>query len=286
MTSASPLAEDRTVVAADGVTLRATVHEGGSGTPVVLIAGAGYGRATWPPDVLEAFRADRPVVVYDHRGTGRSGTSRAMYTTRDLAVDAASVIEAIKPAGPVHVVGHSMGGRVAQWLAIDRSDLVDGLVLASSGSGRSPNGSAAERAVPYQTALGLLRDGYRRHIAGQIGSTFFTPEFAAESPESVTWLVDAFWRSRPNLPEYLKHVVARQGHDTSDQLGKIRARTLVIVGDRDTHRGGTGSHVEQSRELAMRIPGATLRRVGGVAHGLFWQWPERTLDIVRPWLDR
>ena len=284
MTAASPAAADRTVVVADGVTLRTTRFGGGSGTPLLLIAGTGYGGGTWPPDVIAAFSADRPVVVYDHRGTGRSGTSDALYTTRDLAADAAAVIEEVTPGGAVHVLGHSMGGRVAQWLAIDRPDLVDGLVLASSGSGGSPDGAAAGRSVPYHTALGLLRDGYRAHVAAQIRSTFFTESFAVESPERVTWLIDAFWRSRPSVAEYLKHVVARQGHDTSDELGRIRARTLVIVGTQDTHRGGTGSHVVQSEELAARIPGATLQTIDGVAHGLFWQWPERTLDIVRPWL--
>lgn len=284
MTAARPSAADRTVTTADGVTLRAAVNGRASGTPLVLIAGTGYGCGTWPPAVISAFAEDRQVIVYDHRGTGRSGTSDALYATRDLATDAAAVIEELAPDGPVHVLGHSMGGRVAQWLAIDRPELVDGLVIASSGSGRSPNGTAAGRAVPYHTALGLMRDGYRAHLAGQIRSTFFTPEFAAESPDQVKWLIDAFWRSRPSIAEYLKHVVARQAHDASSQLGRIRARTLVIVGDRDTHRGGTGSHLEQSRELAARIPGATLRRVPGVSHGIFWQWPERTIDIVRPWL--
>jgi pimeloyl-ACP methyl ester carboxylesterase len=284
MTAASPAAADRTVIAADGVTLRATVHGSAPGTPLLLIAGTGYGGGTWPPDVIASFAEDRPVVVYDHRGTGRSGTSDALYTTRDLAADAATVIEDVAPGSAVHVLGHSMGGRVAQWLAIDRPELVDGLVLASSGSGGSPDGTAAGRSVPYHTALGLLRNGYRAHLAAQIRSTFFTESFAADSPERVTWLIDAFWSSRPNLAEYLKHVVARQGHDTSDQLGRIRARTLVIVGARDTHQRGTGSHVAQSEELAARIPGATLQAVEGVAHGLFWQWPERTLDVVRPWL--
>jgi pimeloyl-ACP methyl ester carboxylesterase len=286
MSAASPSPAVQTVVAADGVELQASVSGDGPGTPLLLIAGAAFGSATWPPDVIATLGEDRPVVVYDHRGTGRSGTSAAMYTTRDLAADAAAVIEAVAPGRPMLVLGHSTGGRVAQWLAIDKPELVEGLVLASSGSGGTKGGTAAGRGVPYPTALGLLRNGYRAYLAEQIRTTFFTQEFATESPDEVTWLIEAFWRSRPRLPEYLKHVVAREGHDASGQLDRIQARTLVIVGDRDTHRGGTASHVEQSRELTGRIAGATLRRVAGVAHGLFWQWPERTLNMVRPWLDR
>src|SRR5262245_21684202 len=102
MTAARPSAADRTVTAADGVTLRATVKGRASGTPLLLIAGTGYAGGTWPPAVISAFTEERPVIVYDHRGTGRSGTSDVLYSTRDLATDAAAVIEELAPDRPVH----------------------------------------------------------------------------------------------------------------------------------------------------------------------------------------
>jgi pimeloyl-ACP methyl ester carboxylesterase len=273
----------RRLVTGDGVSLYYLVHEGGSGTPLLLIAGTGYGGATWPPGVIDAIRRSRTVVTFDHRGTGRSGSSDGPYTTRTFAEDTSAIIEAVG-RGPMHVLGHSIGGRVAQWLALDRPDLVVALILAASGSGRAADGTVPVRGVPYHTALGLAREGYRAHLRSQIESTFFTPRFLATYPGRVAWLVDAFWRSRPNLADYLKHVVARQGHDTSQVLDAIRARTLVVVGDRDTHGGGTGSHREQSDALAAAIPRARLEVIEGVAHGLFWQYPERTLAPIRSWL--
>lgn len=279
---AEPSAPGRTVVAADGVALRYELHGGGPGTALMLVAGTGYAGATWTPETLQHLRRDRPVITFDHRGTGRSGSSDDPYSTRGFAADAAAIIEAV--GGPVHVLGHSMGGRVAQWLALDRPDLVASLILAASGSGRRPDGTPATRGVPYHTALGLAREGYRAHLRHQISTTFFTPPFVAKHPERVTWLVEAFWRSRPDLADYLKHVVARQAHDTSDRLGDIQARTLVIVGDQDVHGAGTGNHRDQSRALAAGIPGAELREIQGVAHGLFWQSPERTLTVLRKWL--
>jgi pimeloyl-ACP methyl ester carboxylesterase len=275
---------DRAFTTPDGVGLCATIHRGGPGVPLLLIAGTGYGGATWPRDTIDALRAPRTIVTFDHRGTGRSGSSPGPYSTRQFAADAATVIEGLAQ-GPVHVLGHSMGGRVAQWVAIDRPDLVASLILASTGSGRAPDGSAAIRGVPYHTALGLARDGYRAHLRGQITSTFFTPEFAAEHPRTVDWLVEAFWGSRGNLADYLKHVVARQGHDASASLGSIDRPTLIVVGERDTHAGGTGSHWDQSRALEAVIAGSTFRSIPGLAHGLFWQWPDRTTAVVAEWLD-
>ena len=129
--------------------------------------------------MIAALGADRPVIVFDHRGTGRSGTSEGLFDHARPGRRCGSRHRGGRCDGPVHVLGHSMGGRVAQWLALDRPELVDRLVLASSGSGRSPDGKAAvaRRAVPHG-ARASLRDGYRAHLAAQIRSTFFTRAFA------------------------------------------------------------------------------------------------------------
>jgi pimeloyl-ACP methyl ester carboxylesterase len=121
-------------------------------------------------------------------------------------------------------------------------------------------------------------------MRAHIQRTFFTPEFAAASPETVRWLADAFWARRPSLEDYFKHVIARQQHQTAHLLRRIRQPALVLVGDRDTHQGGTGSHWEQSRYLAANLPDATLRVVAGCAHGYFWQDPEASLATLDGWL--
>ena len=119
----------------------------------------------------------------------------------------------------------------------------------------------------------------REHIR----DTFFTPEFAAAHPERVAWLHDTFWAQRPDLENYLRHVLARQEHQTAERLGEIRMPTLVMIGDRDTKIMGTGSHVEQSEFLLANLPNATKAVVEGAAHGYFWQLPERSAQIVLDW---
>jgi pimeloyl-ACP methyl ester carboxylesterase len=139
------------------------------------------------------------------------------------------------------------------------------------------------RGVPVHAAVELVEKGYERYMRDHIAETFFTPEFAREHAEVVHWLHDAFWQHRPDLENYLRHVVARQEHQTADRLADIRAPTLVAIGDRDTAVMGTGSHTDQSDYLADHIPGAVRRVIEGAAHGIFWSHPERTVQLLLEW---
>ena len=88
------------------------------------------------------------------------------------------------------------------------------------------------------------------------------------------------------MEDYLKHVIARQQHQTAEMLDRITMPTLVLIGDRDTGLGGTGSHVEQSEYLAEHLPNAELRVIADTAHGYFWQNPEETMGVIGDFLAR
>jgi pimeloyl-ACP methyl ester carboxylesterase len=257
----------------------------GDGDPLLLVAGTGYPGATWPPELIEPLARQHLVVTFDHRGTGATPGDRGPYSTRAFAADAVSLLDALAlPA--THVVGHSMGGRVAQWMALDHVERVRSLVLAATGPGQFRDDRPVTRGVPVHTAVDLVTRGYEAYMAEHIAATFFTPEFVAARPDRVEWLVRAFWDHRPSLEDYLRHVVARQEHQTADLLGGLTIPTLVLVGDRDTHVAGTGVHWDQSAFLAATIPGAELAVVAGAAHGYFWQLPERSAEILLDWTSR
>jgi pimeloyl-ACP methyl ester carboxylesterase len=248
----------------------------------VLVAGTGYPGATWHPDLVRRLAARHAVLTFDHRGTGSTPPSPEPYSTRLFARDAVGLMDALAlPAA--HVVGHSMGGRVAQWMGLDRPERIRTLVLAASGPGQFRDDRPVTRGVPVSAAKDLIELGYEAYMRRHIAATFFTPEFAAADPDRVEWLVSAFWSNRPDLENYLRHVVARQEHQTADRLGELAMPTLVLVGDRDTHVGGTGVHVEQSAFLVEKLPNAELRVVEGAAHGYFWQLPERSAEILLEW---
>jgi pimeloyl-ACP methyl ester carboxylesterase len=254
----------------------------GSGDPLVLVAGTGYPGATWPPVVVDRLAKRHTVVTFDHRGTGATPAGSERYSTRGFAADAVGLIDALGLA-PAHVVGHSMGGRVAQWMAIDQPNRLRSLVLAATGPGQFRDDRPVTRGIPVHTALHLIERGYERYMSEHIASTFFTPEFVAADPDRVEWLVRAFWDHRPTLEEYLRHIVARQEHQTAERLADITAPTLVLVGDRDTHVAGTGVHRDQSTFLAEHIAGSVLAVLPGVTHGYFWQAPDETVAVILDW---
>jgi len=257
----------------------------GSGTPFVLIAGTGYPGATWPSEFVRALAERHAVLTFDHRGTGGTPATADAYTTRLFAEDTARLMDELGLEA-AHVLGHSMGGRVAQWIALDRPDRVRSLILAASGPGQFRDDKPVTRGVPVHTAVALIEHGYEAYMRGHMRETFFTPEFARDHPEIVDWLHDAFWRNKPDVESYLKHVVARQTHQTADRLGEIRAPTLVLIGDRDTAAMGTGVHTEQSDYLLTHIPGATKAVIAGAAHGLFWSHPRETAAALLDWTAR
>ena len=204
------------------------------------------------------------------------------YSTRLFAEDAVGLMDALG-IDRAHVAGHSMGGRVAQWMALDHRERVASLILAATGPGQFDPGAPVMRGVPLHTAVSMIELGYERYMAAHIRDTFFTPEFAAEHPERVAWLVDAFWSARPSLREYLRHVIARQEHQTADRLADISVPSLVLIGDRDRHMGGTGVHWEQSEYLYRHIPGARRRVISGASHGYFWQLPDVSASALLDW---
>lgn len=257
----------------------------GSGVPLVLIAGTGYPGATWPPELLGRLAASHTVLTFDHRGTGATRPSPGPYTTGLFARDALGILDGLALA-PAHVLGHSMGGRVAQWMALERPERIRSLILAATGPGEFDPRKPVTRGIPVHAAKAMIELGYEAYMRDHIAATFFTPEFRREHPERVRWLHEAYWAHRPDLENYLKHVVARQTHQTAERLGEIAVPTLVVIGDRDTAAMGTGVHTEQSDFLMKHLPNATLRVVEGAAHGFFWSHPERTTEILLEWMSQ
>lgn len=255
----------------------------GSGEPLLLVAGTGYAGCTWPPDYVATLAASYTVITFDHRGLGSSPSTDGPYSTRLFAADALRLLRSLG-VGPATVLGHSMGGRVAQWMAADGPSQVRSLLLVSSGAGGRCSDHGSCGCVPASVALGLGELGYQGLIRRTQRNSFFTEDFLTREPEAAEWLLQSFWAGRGSLADYLKHVAARQTHDTRAVLREISVPACVIVGEADTHLGGTGSHLEQSQMLAARLPCARLETIPAAKHGVFWENTSEITKLTRNWL--
>ena len=244
-------------LASDGAELAWT--EEGAGEPMLLIAGQATGRNGWGP-TARALATHFRVIRYDHRGIGESSDgSSERYTTRWLASDACTVLEA---AGveTAHVYGHSMGGRVAQWMAIDHPHRIGCLILAATSAG-GPSAPAGDPAAMEAIFCGNI---------DQMASIFFDDQWTRDHPLEVR----DFFGSQASAWAKARHFAASRNHDAVAELALIRSPTLILHG-----RDDTLTPLQNGRILHQRIRLSTLVSIPGARHGLHLDHPETV-----PWI--
>lgn len=155
------------------------------------------------------------VIAQDLRGANRAGVPVAPgpYSTRDMADDAITVLDALD-ADRVHVVAQSMGGMVAQWLAVDHPDRVARISIVGNGIARTPADVAASVPADFEPPPPPPAD--------EPPPMTFTLDFRRREPQRWQYYADHIG-SRPPHPETLRaQVFAAVGHDTLDRLGGVR----------------------------------------------------------------
>jgi len=234
-------------------------EEHGTGFPLLLINGLGSDHLEWLFQ-LPAFSPHFRVIVFDNRGTGKSAVPPGPYTTAQMADDAVALLRFFRIAR-AHVLGVSLGGMIAQEVALRHPDLVEGLVLGCTG----PGGSLSVRPSPEaMSAFAPAGEGDPEGELRRMIPFLYTDVYCREHPEEI----EAFIRRRlenPTPPEgYAAQLAAAVAHDASARLDRIRARTLVITGDADRLVDR-----ENSLRIAGRVPGAKLVVLRGSPHRLF-----------------
>ena len=242
--------------------------ESGLGAPVVLIMGLGASGIAWEPHTAAWSRHFRCLAA-DNRGAGDSPAPPGPYTTARMADDYADLIEGLG-LGPVRVVGISMGGAIAQELALRRPELVSRLVLVASWARCDPHTAEIFRTLPLiwdrpEAATALLQ------------WLIWTPGwFAAHRHEL---LAERTAPDRMSCSAFGAQAAACVSHDALDRLGGIRVPTLVTAGDADLF-----VPPRLSREIAEAVPGATLEIFSGAGHTHHWEQLDRFNTIVEEWL--
>lgn len=239
----------------------------GAGAPLLLLSGQASSHRWWTR-VREDFDAYRRVVTLDHRGTGDSDAPPGPYSTRGFAEDAIAVLDHLG-IERADVYGTSMGGRVAQWIAVEHPHRVRRLVLGCT----SPGGAhAVERSTEVRRALAAPDPAAARRALLDL---MYSPGWLAHHPGPY-WTLGDPTMSRPARHQ---HLLASNGHDAWDALPRITAPTLVLHGDRDELNPTANAPL-----LADRIPGARLHLVAGARHAYFEEYRDDAGRAVREFL--
>lgn len=244
------------------------------GEPLLLIQGLGADRRGWAFQRFALARRFRLYLV-DNRGAGGSDKPHGPYDLEEMADEALAVLDA-EGVRSAHVMGASMGGVLAQILAVRHPERVRSLVLACT----------ASRHLPW-----------RRDLLEEWADLAERRGMRALAGTAVKWLVGPRQHRRFHLPFAVlspfvlnvpAHAFAAQARailafpdEIRDELRSVRIPTMVIVGSQDIL-----TPLADSEELCELIPHAELHVIGGAAHGLMVEHAGTFNERVLGFLDR
>jgi 3-oxoadipate enol-lactonase len=237
----------------------------GEGPPLLLIHGLGYARWGWEP-VVEPLSRSFDVILFDNRGIGESDAPPGPYTAAELAGDAVQVLDEAGVAR-AHVVGTSLGGMVAQELALGRPERVEKLVLACTTPGGPKAFPMPRRTVELMQARATLREYVENALE---------PD---PRPELVDRILEHRERTAQGFEPWAAQAAAGAAFDVYDMVGELTAPTLVQHGDGDVVVDPRNGDL-----LAELIPGARLSTYPGCGHLFMWQEPQRFVRELEEFL--
>ena len=243
--------------------------------PLLLIAGLASGAISWTFQ-MEAFAAEFRLITFDNRGVGRSPKPPGPYSIPEMADDVLKLLEHLQ-LPKVHILGHSMGGAIAQHLAITAPARVDKLILACTFS------KLEGRSIPVvESWAGILRLGASSELIGQALFPWLYTERFLSAPGTL----EACQQALAQHPYPLEgdaitaQVAALRGFDSTADLAKIQAPCLVLAAALDLLVSP-----QSAKALANAIPHAQFRELPDTAHSLMLETPdafnEAVLDFLR-----
>jgi len=266
-----------------GVELYYETH--GRGEALLLFPSTAFSGEVWTPHQVPGLSQSLQLILHDPRGCPRTKVSQQVYTIEQMANDAVALLDHLTIA-KAHLLGHSMGGRVALTMALNFPGRVKSLIMAASGSGLVPRpGPDCVPGLPHWLVLGLVEKGFEQFLRDEYceSDVFFTKDFRERHPERIVEFFNLARATHANLSEYIHLSIARHNWEATHRLGDVQVPTLVLIGNNDRARS---NHLLQAEALKNRIPGAELIVLVGQSHGFFWQAPEATNQLILDWVKR
>jgi pimeloyl-ACP methyl ester carboxylesterase len=239
-------------------------QQGDAGDPLLLLMGLGCPSDLWERQTPAFARRHRTILV-DNRGMGRSDKVAGPYSTAQMAEDALAVLDAAGVAR-AHVLGLSMGGMIAQELALAHPERVGALALACTFA--RPDRDMTEAAE--QTGKSIDGGGFdAKQTFKMMMAVSLTPAFIEREKPWLRSLMQRTLSFGSELTHFQAQLGAVMRHDASARLPSLRAPTLVITGSDDKL-----IRPAHSDELHALIRGSTLVKIAGGPHGFNIEQPD------------
>jgi pimeloyl-ACP methyl ester carboxylesterase len=236
----------------------------GEGPPVLLICGSGQRADLWFAQVADLTAAGHTAITFDNRGCGRSEAPPAPYLVSDMAADTAALIEHLD-LGPCDVIGYSLGGYIAQELAVTRAGLVRRLVLLA-GAGPAPAYAVARARAAADLARALDPPPPSFDVADLLLSLYPMAQLQDDDDavKVTIRLIEAAasWTNPGRLGQCQAALAWLEDSSHLDRLDCIKAPCLVMAFEHDCW-----FPPQAGRQAAERIPGCRYAELPGLGHG-------------------
>jgi 3-oxoadipate enol-lactonase len=243
----------------------------GDGPPMLLIQGMSATHLTWGGPFLDDLERSFDCIVFDNRGMGLSGPAQLPFSVADLAADTIGLLDALE-IERAHVVGISMGGMIAQELALGHPQRIETLTLGATYCG-GPEGTLM--APEDLRMLGAaMASGDRERVLRAMWEINLSPAFRAEESR-----YEAFREMAVALPAprdvILQQMRACGAHDTSARLAQASLPVQVVHGTADRLlKVGNGLQIASLLSVEPQL-------LEGVGHMFWWEQPQRSAELVR-----
>jgi 3-oxoadipate enol-lactonase len=243
----------------------------GSGEPMLLIQGMSATHLTWGRPFVASLEQSFACILFDNRGMGLSGPAQMPFTTADLAGDTVALLDALE-IERAHVVGISMGGMIAQELALAHPERIRSLTLGATYCG-GPEGTLMA-AEDLQLLAAAMATGEREPVFRAMWEINISPSFREDETRFEEFCEMASALPAPKLV-IRQQMQACAAHDTSARLAGLEVPTQVIHGTADRLLG-----VNNGIQIAalLSVEPQLLEDVG---HMFWWEQPERSAALVR-----
>ena len=251
----------------------------GEGEPMVLISGLGYGLWQWHK-MVTGLAEHFHVIAFDNRGAGQTDKPAGPYDVRLMAADTLGLMDALG-VGTAIVVGHSMGGFIAQELALSAPERVSGLVLASTNFGGPNHIPVSEEAMQAMTdRSGSVLDVVRRGV-----EVACAPGYAARNPKGLQELIE-YRMGNPVPPEAYQAQMAvglgliDEANAFEGRLKNVQAPALILFGEHDRVVPPGNADL-----LAGQIPNSSVKILPGAGHLFPIEAPDAAVEAIVGWVE-